>query len=475
MAGRQRVGEDRGLWARSASSMAEGVARRRFTSTELVDAHLERVAEVNPSLNAVVAVLAEQARDAARAADEAVAAGRPLGALHGVPVTVKENVDVAGLPTTEGVRALAGVTATSDAPTVERLRGAGAVVLGRTNLPDFGLRIHTDSQLHGATRNPWDASVTPGGSSGGEAAAIASGMSPLGVGNDIGGSLRNPAHCCGIASIKPTTGRVPDARSLDPLDSGIAAQLMAVQGVMARTVEDVRRGLSVVAGAHVRDPGSLPVPLDLPRPAAPVRVALLPEPPGGPTDAGVAGVVRHAGDVLADAGYDVVEAEPPAYEQTADVWGRLLLTDVRALRPLLQQVMGPDALRFLDLTDELYADLDVAGLVGLFVERRALARLWSQFLAEHPLLVCPVWTTPAFEVGFDVRGAQEAAETLRLLRPVMPANLLGLPAAVVPGGLAGGMPVGVQVVGDRFAEMLCLDAAEAVEAAVGVLTPVDPV
>ena len=225
---------------------------------------------------------------------------------------------------------------------------------------------------------------------------------------------------------------------------------------------------------HPRDPGSVPVPVDLDRRNEPVRVALLPEPPGGTTDPGVAGVVRRTGDVLADAGYDVVEAVPPGYEQALDVWGRLLMADVRVIRPLLEQVMGADALRFLDLVDPLYPPLDVEVLVTTLVERRALARLWGQFLAEHPLLVGPVWATPPFEVGFDVRGPHEAEETMRLLRPVMAANLLGLPAAVVAGGTSDGLPVGVQLLGDRFTERVCLDAAQVVEDAVGPLTPVEP-
>lgn len=468
----QRCERERGLWTRSAGELAGGIAAGSWSAVEVVQAHLARIAEVNDGLNAVVRVLSDEALAGARAADEAVRRGDALGPLHGVPVTIKENVDVEGLPTPEGVTALAEPLAPQDAPVVERLRAAGAVVLGRTNLPDFGLRIHTDSELHGLTRNPFDPAVTCGGSSGGEAVALATGMSPLGIGNDIGGSLRNPAHCCGIASIKPTTGRVPDARSLPPLDGGLAFQLMAVQGVLARTVADVRRGLEVVAGAHVRDPGSVPAPL---QPAiGPVRVALLAEPPGGDTDPGIAGVVRSAGDALASAGYDVVEATPPDYEQALELWGRWLFADVRPLRPLLEQVMGPDAVRFLQLIDPLYPELDAAGLVELFVARRALARTWGAFLAEHPLVLCPVWRTPAFPVGFDVRGESEAAQTMQLLQPVMPANLLGLPAATVPGGTAADMPVGVQVMGDRFDELGCLAAAQVIESAAGVLTPIDP-
>src|SRR5580658_3025933 len=184
---------------------------RKISSREVVQAHLDRVEAVNPYLNAIVRLLPDQALAAADAADRTVSDGAALGPLHGVPFTVKENIDLAGTPTTQAIPALAEAVAPVDAPQVERLRAAGAIPIGRTNLPDLGLRVHTDSALHGLTRNPWNLGRTAAGSSGGEAAALATGMSPIGLGNDIGGSLRNPASACGIASIKPTTGRVPDA------------------------------------------------------------------------------------------------------------------------------------------------------------------------------------------------------------------------------------------------------------------------
>ncbi|MCW2538166.1 MAG: indole acetimide hydrolase [Modestobacter sp.] len=470
-----RTGATEPLWRYGAAELARLIANRTVTSQQVVDAHLERIDAVNPHLNAVVRVLRDEARAAAREADRAVADGAPLGPLHGVPCTIKENVDVAGTPTTDGIPALAEAVAAQDAPLVERLRTAGAIPIGRTNMPDFALRIHTDSSLHGLTRNPWDPTVTSGGSSGGEAAALAAGMSPLGIGNDIGGSLRNPAHACGIASIKPTTGRVPEAHANEPFDAGLSVQLMQVNGVMARQVADVRLGLSVIAGPHVRDATTVPVPLELPRPAGPLRVALIAAPPGGDTDPGVERVVRRAADTLQAAGYEVEEIVPPMYEEAIDVWGRFLMADVRALRPLLQQLMGPDGLRFLDFIDPLYPESTVATVVRTFVERRTIARLWSEFLAQYPLVVSPVWSQPAFAHGFDITSAETAAATMRLLRPVMPANLLGLPAAVVPGGITGGLPVGVQILGDRFQELLCLEAAEVIERAVGVLTPIEPV
>ncbi|HEY7074395.1 MAG TPA: amidase [Solirubrobacteraceae bacterium] len=463
------------LWRRGAGELAELIARRETTATEVLNAHIARIDAVNPHVNAIVRRLDDEARTAAQAADRAVAEGAELGPLHGVPFTVKENIDVAGTPTTQAMAVLADAVSPLDAPHVERLRGAGGIPIGRTNLPDLGLRVHTDSSLHGLTRNPWDPGRTAGGSSGGEAAALATGMSPLGLGNDIGGSLRNPAHCCGIASIKPTPGRVPWATTIPPEDLFLAGQLMAVEGVMARRVADVRLGLSIVAGPHVRDPGSLPVPLELPRPDGRLRVALLAEPPGGATDPGIAAVVRAAGDTLADAGYDVVEAVPPSYEAALEVWNRWLITDVRTLMPLLRQIMGPDALRFLDLADAGPPVLSTGEYIATLTERRTIARAWAQFLAGHPLVVCPVWTQPPFTHGFDLVDTEHAEAVFELVRPVLPANLLGLPAAVVCGGRSEGLPVGVQVIGDRFQELMCLEAAQVVEDAVGVLTPIDPV
>ena len=303
------------LWRRSAIDLAGLIARREASSAEVVEAHLARIAAVNPKLNAVVRLLADAARAGAAQADQQVAAGGPLGPLHGVPITVKENIDMAGLPTTQGVPALANLVAPVDAPVVERMRAAGAIPIGRTNLPDFAFRVHTDSTLHGLTRNPWDHGRTTGGSSGGDASALASGMAPLGLGNDIGGSLRNPANACGVASIRPSFGRVADASSTSPADRPLAAQLMAVQGPMARRVADVRLGLRILSGAHPRDPWSLDVPFEGPAAAGPVRVAVVSAPPGDATDPVVTAATGAAADRLADAGYDVVEACPPRYEE----------------------------------------------------------------------------------------------------------------------------------------------------------------
>ena len=463
------------LWRKSALELAAMIRGGEVSSREVVQAHLDRVEAVNHHVNAIVRLLPEQALAAADEADRVVADGTAVGPLHGVPFTVKENIDMAGTPTTQGVPALAEAIAPVDAPPVERLRAAGAIPFGRTNLPDFALRVHTDSALYGLTRNPWNPGRSSGGSSGGEAAALASGMSPLGLGTDLGGSLRNPAHCCGVASIKPSTGAVPAATVIPPEDMPISLQLMAVEGVLARRVADLRAGFTAIAGQHPRDPLSVPAVFPDLAPGARPRVAVLAEPPGGSTHAGVAAAVRRAADALADDGFEVTEAVPPDYEQAVELWSTILAVDLRVMKPVLDQLMGPGGRQFLGYALDHVPAPDLAGWAVAHTARHGLARRWSLWYEDHPVLLSPVWSQPAFPLGFDIDGADGAIATLELMRPVLPANLLGTPAAVVPAGMADALPVGVQVMGGKYTELRCLAVAEAIERLLGPLTPIDPV
>lgn len=478
---RARVGQTRvmdALWKMTAGQLATAIAQREVSSSEVLEAHLRRIEDVNPYLNAIVGIMQTEARDAAERADAAVEAGESLGPLHGVPVSIKENVDVAGTPTTQGLTALAEAIADRDAPVVERLRSAGAIVFARTNMPDVGLRIHTDSQLHGLTRNPWNPAVTAGGSSGGEASALAAGMTPLGIGNDIGGSLRNPAHCCGIASIKPTTGLVPQATVIEPIAPNLAAQLMSVTGPMARSVSDVRTALGVIAGADRRDPVSVPATLNR-RPAGErLRIAVLPEPPGGSTAPGIAAGVRRAADVLANAGHDVVEvageSAPPRYEELIMLWSGLLASDLAVQAPLLRAVMGEAGTVVIDQFLATAAEIGPADVFSIHTERYLAMAQWSQYFEQYPILLTPTWSLRAFEHDADLADGG-AGIVLETFRSVLHANFLGLPAAVVPAAIDDGLPVGVQVIGDRFDDLVCLDIAEEIEDALGAVTPIDPV
>lgn len=465
------------LWQKSALDLAALIARRDVSCVEVIEAHLTRIDQVNPRVNAIVRVLADEARAAAVSADREVAGGLALGPLHGVPITVKECIDVAGLPASCGAKALANAVVPEDAPVVERMRTAGAIIIGRTNLPDLALRMHTDSSLHGATLNPWSSAHTPGGSSGGDAVSLATGMSAIGLGTDMGGSLRNPASACGIVSIRPSGARVPEAYFVPGKDRLLAVQLMQATGPMARRVADVRVALQAIMGAHPRDPWAITAPWAGAAATRPIRVALLAEPPGGSTDPRISTATRRAADALADAGYNVVEACPPRYAEAVAAWLQLAMGDLSPSMPQLLSVMGAGGAAFLSMLQKAAAPMvDPGAMSKLFAKRDGIGRAWSQFMHEHPLLLSPALTQLPFEAGFDISSQQGAEATVELVRPSLPANLLGLPSACVPADRdkATGLPIGVLVTGGRFREDQCLEAAEAIETRLPLATPIDP-
>jgi amidase len=464
------------LWRMSATELAEIIRTRQASSHEVVEAHLRRIEDVNPSLNAVVIVMGEAALEAARVADNAVSAGRDLQPFHGVPFTIKGNLDVVGTPTAQGLKALADAYPRRDAPIVQRLKAAGAIALGRTNLPSGGMRWHCESELWGTTVNPWDRSRTPGASSAGEAAAIAAGLSPLGLGNDGLGSLRHPAQCCGVCALKPTLGRVPHASSLEPADvATIGMQLTVVNGPLARRVSDLLGALEVIAGPTWRDPWTVPAPLRGPAPAAPIHVAVVLDPAGHGTSPQVQNGVRKAADALAAAGYRVEEAEPPGVDAAADALVAMLTTP--GTRAVWQQAMSsafPDATRrFMAAFFEAAGDPDVVSAEQAFLTRHAVLRSWGEFQETHPLILAPIATDIPSLAGTDLDDGR-VAEDLRTMRMAMAVNALGLPAVALPVGVDGGLPQSVQLIGPRYREDLCLDAAAALEAVVGTITPIDP-
>ena len=461
-------------WSKTALEMAALVRSKQVSSRELVEAHLTRIEEVNPKVNAVVRVLAESALAMAKVRDDQTMKGEFTGSFHGVPYTVKDNIDIAGLPTTQGIPALAEAVPTNTSPVVERMNAAGAITIARTNLPDLGLRIHTDSSLFGRTKNPWNPDRTVGGSSGGEGAALATGMSPIGLGNDIGGSLRNPAHCCGIASIKPSTGVIPDTQTYPIEDFGLSSQLMLNQGVMARRMADVREGFLTVAGPSPRDPVSAPVQLRDLAPGEKLRVAMMPTPPGGSTHPAIAEVVRNAGEALRRQGHTVTEAEPPSFEDACRVWSQQLSGELTLQIDLLDAVMGEGGRKFLHLTKDANPPVGLAEWALAQTVRNGIARRWSMWFEEFDVLLCPVWTQPPFVYDSDIADMAGALATVELMRAVLPPNLLGLPAAVVSAGMADGLPAGVQIVGARYTDLRCMAIAEQVERECAIITPVNP-
>jgi amidase len=454
-----------------AVELAGLIASRELSSREAVEGLLERIDAVNPALNALRVVLVDEALAAADAADRAVAAGEELGPLHGVPFTIKENVDVAGTATTSGISALTEAIASRDAPSVAGLRAAGAVPLGRSNLAELGFRWHSYSGAGGTTVNPWDAGRTPGGSSGGEAVALATGMTPLGIGNDLGGSLRIPSQFNGTVALKPTFGRVAHATTVPPLDSVMAIQVMAVNGPMARRVEDLRAALGPMSAPDARDPWQAPGVTYAPPVASPVRVAMT---LWDGVDAEVTAGVRCAGAALEAAGYAVEETEPPRLDELRDLWVGLIVSEFRGAWPEIEPVVSRDATRFVELAFEVVPPLDPMAHGMAYVNRQAIAREWAEWMVDTPLVLAPVVASQPFEVGFDITGPDAVRSLLDDMRLIAPANALGLPSAAVAAGEAAGLPQGVQVIGPRWREDLCLDAAEAIESALGTIAPIDP-
>ncbi len=462
------------LWQWSATSLARAIREKSLSSREVIRAHLDRIDAVNHEVNAVTVVLEEDALRKASKADEQLAAGEALGPLHGVPVTVKESIDLVGSATTHGIVDLKNSVPLRDATVITHLKRAGAIPIGRTNLPDFGLRWHTTNDLRGATLNPWDRSRTPGGSSGGEAAAIATGMSPLGVGNDMGGSLRYPAQCCGITAIRPSLGRMSRiATAIFPDPPSFYEQIASVNGPMARHVKDLRLALEVMSQPDPRDPWWIPAPLMGPAIDAPIRVALTVDPAREGGCPAVAQAVRLAADILADAGYVIEEVDPPSLEEAAETIEQISVMEIESYLPAIRPMISKEANSVLEaIIGDTKSDL--ATYMKAIGRRHRIAQDWNLFLERTPLVLGPVSTLQPFEVGYDVAGPEALRRFITSIVLTESCNLLGLPSVAVPVQVVDGLPQGIQLIGSRFREDLCFDAAEVVERRQGVFTPIEP-
>jgi len=460
------------LTLQSAVSLAEQVRKKKLSPIELLEAHLARIEKLNPKLNAFVQVDAEGSRRAARQAEDVVLRGEKLGPLHGVPISVKSSIEVAGLRCESGTKLRAGSVASQDAPLVSRLRKAGAIVLGNTNTPELLMAWETDNLLYGRTNNPWDLSRTPGGSSGGEAAAIASGCSAGGVGSDGGGSIRVPAHFSGIFGLKPTPGRIP-ATGHFPAGVGPFA-LLGVVGPMARTVADLKVLFEAMQGPDYGDPSSAPVPLRWPSQSElrNLRIGYFEDDGRTPVTPETRTAVRTAAEALSRAGFEVRPFRPEGLEQARKLWwqffgiaGGMLLGPMTKgreaeLSPILKQ-----------FSSWVAAEPSHTGqtLLDTWVMRDMVRiEIFSQ-MREHPILLCPVAPLPAFchgERSWEIDG--QTVQYLDAWSYTEWFNLLGCPALAVPFGRSNeGLPIGVQIVVQIVArpweEELVLAVAEELE------------
>lgn len=438
-----------------------------MSPVDLVDAVLARIDAVNPRINAYCTVAADHAREAAREAERRVARREPLGLLHGIPVSIKDLTPTAGIRTSFGSRIFEHHVPAEDAAVVERLKAAGAIVVGKTNTPEFGCKGVTDNRVFGATRNPWNTAMVAGGSSGGAGAALAAGLAPLAEGSDLAGSIRIPAAACGVVGLKPSPGRVPSYPSPNGWNS------MAVIGPMARTVRDTALLLAAMSGPDERDPISLPAPGEdflaaCDQPLGRLRVAWTPDLGYAPVDSRVAGVACAAARSFAGLGCALEEACPDFSDP--DEMFRALTAPMRAAS--LGQYLAEWAEQMDPVLVERMHLADGISSIDYERQQRRRTELWHtvrRFFERYDLLLTPTLAAPPFPIDApypprEIAG-RATASPIGWFPFTFPFNLTGNPAISVPAGWADGLPVGLQIVGRRYAEALVLRAAAAFEAA----------
>jgi Asp-tRNA(Asn)/Glu-tRNA(Gln) amidotransferase A subunit family amidase len=456
----------------TAAALARMIREKQASSSEVVEAYLRRIERVNPLLNAYIHVDAEGARRQARAADEALARGDQPGPLHGVPLSIKSSIEVAGFPCECGSKLRQGVVAERDATLVGRLKQAGAVILGNTNVPDLLMAYETDNLLYGRTNNPWDLERTPGGSSGGEAAAIAGGCSAGGFGSDGGGSVRVPAHFCGIYGLKPTPGLIPRTGHW-PACVG-PATFSALVGPMARSAEDLELLLQVTAGAENHDAASAPVSVgpvadeDL----AGVEIGYFEDDGAKPVTAETRQAIQTAARALREQGFRVEPFGMENIEEARQLWWVFFGVSGAALtKPLIEgreQDLHPFVRDLLAPVDgSQYPSFEQ--FLGMWVERDRLRWRLLEKMGRRRALLCPVAAVPAFrhrERSWTIDGREVRYPRIFSYSQIF--NLLSNPSVVVPVGRSPeGLPIGVQIVGRHFEDAWILAIARRLSAALG--------
>lgn len=457
----------------SAVETAARIRERSVSVTEVTKAHLSRITEWEPGLNAVVETLADTALATAAEMDRA---GPGDGVLHGLPVTIKVNVDFAGLPTNNGLPALNQTAAPIDGPVVANFRSAGAIPIGRTNTPEFSLRWFTSNPLYGVTENSVNRALTPGGSSGGASSAVAAGIGVLGHGNDLGGSMRYPAYCCGLATLRPSLGRVPAYNPSAPVERPAMLQTMSVQGSIARNFRDIRLALRAQERRSPLDPlwngaadsGRI-------RQGKP-RIGVCPDPFGDGIASDVAAAVDKAAAALKATGCEIIETTPPLAREAADIWGRLLNTETDVMMmDGMRQVGSKQVLDLLQHYVDAFGTVDLKGYMQDQAMRLTIQRAWAVMFDDIDVLLMPVSGQLPFTLDQDFRQPETMPEIIKAQRFLFLANVLGLPATSVPTGKAGGVPTGVQIIGPWRDDDLCIDVSERLETALALdLLPVSP-
>jgi aspartyl-tRNA(Asn)/glutamyl-tRNA(Gln) amidotransferase subunit A len=455
------------IYFKDATELAALIRTKQISSREVVQAHLDRIAVVNTKVNAIVTLLANDALKGADAADKAVKDGAELGQLHGVPFTIKDAIDTAGVLTQRASRIFAGNVPTKDATVVTRFKAAGAIPLAKTNLPEFSAWQETDNLVTGLSRNPWNLDRTPGGSSGGESAAIAAGLSPIGIGSDLAISVRGPAALTGIVGLKATHGRIPYTGHWPE----VLNRYFHI-GPLARSVRDIASAFSIMQGPdgvdglaiHAKDAE----PFNGPIAGRPVRVGWLVEPGFGPVDREVAAAVAAAANLLRDAGCDVEAVRIPILEQNNYFDPAITLYGAELGRYVRRFVGDREAeLHFIGKIYVSAPDPSLSDYIDAEIKTDQLKGAFAGYFQKHDVLLCPVIPFTAPPPGreeYVVNG--EKVPSTHMMRVTVPFNLAGLPGLSVPFGFSSEqLPINVQLVSKWFDEATILRLGQLIESA----------
>ncbi|PAF52347.1 hypothetical protein BKH44_03245 [Helicobacter sp. 13S00477-4] len=453
------------IWQWSATDVALGIRHKAISSTEATKSVLDRIEKINPKFNAIINIMTQKALKQAKQADDLISQGIILSPLHGVPVTIKDNVDVKGERNTNG-----GVfkdrICEDDSTIATNFNTAGCVTIGMTNLPEFAIRWFSENPLFGRTLNPWNDNLTPGGSSGGAAAAVTSGMCFIGHGNDIGGSIRYPAYACGVVGLRPTWGRIPQFDPSSPGGRTFASEFFSIEGPLARTVNDIRLSLEVLSKGSLYDQVWVPAPLTY-NDSKNKKIALVTEINGMQIQSSVKENLIKTAKWLQEDGYIVEEIQLPEFDIAAEVWGKILIAEKTTMIGHYVDDYGSEDVKkaWQGMIYGSPGAKDMREYMLAIAKRDQLRRIYNEILDVYPVIILPVSGKEPFTHGDDLKGNDYFKEVIMPAQiPLLALVCLNYPSMSVPTGLKNGnIPQGVQLFASDYRADLCMQVAEDIE------------
>ena len=459
------------IWKWSATETAEAVKNKKISALDSVESSIARLDEINSKVNAVVVDTRKDAINAAKKIDIKIKNSEPIGMLAGVPITIKENVDVKNQSTTNGMEVFKNLIANENSPVVQNLIDEDAVIIGRTNTPEISYRWFTDNPLRGLTKNPWSEKITPGGSSGGAASSVALGIGDIAHGNDVGGSIRYPAYACGIVGIKPGLGKVPAFNPSAKVERSIGLQMMSVQGPHARKIEDLRLALNAMSSKGEIDPWWTPLKLNASNIKNPIKIAVNKWSGDVKCHSLVEGSIDKAASIFSNKGFKVVEIVPPNIEEAAECWRTIFGVEAKTFMLKLVKDFGSQAIinvvqGFIDAA----LKKEINDYSDALSKRNGIIRKWQSFMQDYQVIISPVSASLPFNQNEDQKGPERFSKILQEQAPLYIVNLLGLPSVAVPIQINDNIPIGIQIITPRYYEDLALDMGKIIEEEIGVFS-----